>query len=194
MNRSILVVGVNIGNLYSGYTFSTKQDFEKNPNLVKTWEFEYFRKLSDEIPTSILLNAEKGFQSFGNEAEACLTAGISEENFVLIGESFAIKSFTRHIEPSDNNEIDEILPKCTVILNCNLTQVSSNKALHLYPQVPTILIGISSVIADIDSIMTERLGCSMFTDLTDINDRCELIDAIEHKLNNNNPSMQQRSF
>ncbi|XP_076080277.1 uncharacterized protein LOC143051163 [Mytilus galloprovincialis] len=282
MNRSILVVGVNIGKLYSGYTFSTKSDFDDNPNHVKTcrWKSEYLKKLSEETPTSILLNAEKGFESFGYEAEvqymslteetkesdvyffqhflcqtkwyrkngkmfvkptnrsdpvllktlikhsvsylkkhfdlkvmknaiifeeneilwvvvypdknefdlrftfheACLTAGICEENFVLIGESLAIKSFTHHIEPFKKDEIDRSLPKCTVILNCTLTQVRPNKALQIYPQVLTILIGISSVIADIETVMTKRLGCSIFNDLTDIKSRCELIYDIEEKL------------
>ncbi|CAG2255436.1 unnamed protein product [Mytilus edulis] len=275
MNRSILVVGVNIGKLYSGCTFSTKSHFDEKPNHVMSvsWKSEYLTKLSEETPTSILLNAEKGFESFGYEAEdqymsltdetkasdvyffqhflcqtkwyrkngkilvkptnrsdpvplktllsqsisylknhfdlnviknsfnfieneilwmvvypdesdfdvrltfhkACLTADISEENFVLVGESIAIKSFARHIEQYKKYEINGLLPKCMVILNCILTQVRQNKVLQIYPQVPTILIGISSVIADIDSIMSKRLGCFIFNDLTDIKSRCELI-------------------
>ncbi|XP_052085225.1 uncharacterized protein LOC127722391 [Mytilus californianus] len=113
--------------------------------------------------------------------EACVTAGISEENFVLVGESLAVKSFARHIEQPKTNEI---LPNCTVILNCALTQVSPNKALQIYLQVPTNLIGISSVIADIEPIMTKRLGCSMLIVLTDIISRCEFINELEVKLNN----------
>lgn len=71
MGRSIIVVGLNIGKIYSGYTFSTISHFDENPNLVKScsWKSEYFSGLFLETPTSILLNAEKGFESFGFEAE-----------------------------------------------------------------------------------------------------------------------------
>lgn len=72
MYRVALVATVNIGEIYSGYTFSNKAGFEDDPRAVTSygsWKSQYLMGLHTQTPTSILLNAEKGFQSFGFEAE-----------------------------------------------------------------------------------------------------------------------------
>lgn len=114
--------------------------------------------------------------------EACLITRLSENNFVLVGESLAFHFFARHIKQPAKDEIDEIPPKCTVILDCTLTHICPNIALQKCPQVPTNVIGMSAVITDLESIMKKRLGCSMFTDLNDINSRFKFINEIEDKL------------
>lgn len=70
MYRTQLVVAFNIGEIYTGYTFSTNAQFNDDPMKINgiLWHSQYNR-MSNQTPTSIILNAEKGFQSFGFEAE-----------------------------------------------------------------------------------------------------------------------------
>lgn len=65
-----LVVAFNIGEIYTRYTFSTNAQFNNDPMKINDilWH-SYYNQMSNQTPTSIILNAEKGFQSFGFEAE-----------------------------------------------------------------------------------------------------------------------------
>ncbi|VDI22499.1 Hypothetical predicted protein [Mytilus galloprovincialis] len=285
----LIVVAVNIGETYSGYTFSTKYDFQQYPRNVKCygkWKSQYLERLNTQTPTSILLNAEKGFESFGFEAEdqylslsaenmnksdvyffqhflsqdnwyreksgqmfvkpsnrnGCvplktllkhsvsylkthflcaakicevfkqneilwvvvypdkikfdvrfilletfLNTGISRENIILLGESRAIKTFTRHIEETKGVSKDR-----TIILNCTLTQLYPNTSFQMYSNVPTNVIGLSSVINDVDSILKKRLGCSLFSDMTDNHSRCDLMTELEMSLKGENSNQFYR--
>lgn len=72
MNKPLHVVSVKIGEIYSGYTLSSAKDFAYDPLHITSYEgwTSLFRGgIFWQTPTSILLNAEKGSQSFGYEAE-----------------------------------------------------------------------------------------------------------------------------
>ncbi|XP_063438679.1 uncharacterized protein LOC134719619 [Mytilus trossulus] len=277
MDRTKLVVAFNIGEIYTGYTFSTTAQFNDDPMKINSisWHSQYNR-MSEQTPSSIILNAEKGFQSFGFEAEdqyllscennkdtnfyffqhflcqtnwftekngeiyvnplnrvgpvllqtlirhsvsylkthflneiqksqiaddnilwvvvypeldkfdvrlifleAFLNTGIDRDNILLVGESLAIQAFARYIEPSGNYETSGIQNKSTIILNCAKTQICPNISFQKHLQVATNVIGMSSVVDDIDSIMKKRIGCSIFTGLTDINSRCDVLCWLE---------------
>lgn len=65
-----LVVAFNIGEIYTRYTFSTNAQFNNDPIKINDilWH-SYYNQMSNQTPTSIILNAEKGFQSYGFEEE-----------------------------------------------------------------------------------------------------------------------------
>ncbi|XP_071138546.1 uncharacterized protein [Mytilus edulis] len=283
MYRGALVATVNIGEIYSGYTFFNKAGFEDDPRAVTSygsWKSQYLMGLHTQTPTSILLNAEKGFESFGFEAEdqyislsedmensdmyffqhflcqenwyreksgkifvkpsnrigyvplktllihsvsylkthflreamigdvlreddilwvvvypdeskfdvrfilleTFLNTGISRENIELLAESHAIQAFARYIEKPKKRENKRVPTESIIILNCTLTQICPNIAFHNYPKGITSAIGMSSIINDIDSILTKRLGCSLFSDVTDFHSRCDLYHYFDSSL------------
>ncbi|VDI22500.1 Hypothetical predicted protein [Mytilus galloprovincialis] len=258
MHRFLLVATVNIVEIYSGYTFSTKAAFEDDPTTVTSycaWQSQYIGGSRTQTPTSILLNAEKGFESFGFEAEdqyislsedmensdvyffqhflcqenwyreksgeilvkpsnriGCaplktllkhsvsylkthffrkamighvlgedeilwvvvypdeikfdvrfilletfLTTGISRENIVLLRESHAIETFARYTEKSTIRENNRVPSERSIILNCSITQVCPNIAFHNHPTSITCVIGMSSIIKDIASILKKPI-------------------------------------
>lgn len=93
--------------------------------------------------------------------EAFLNTGISRDNIVLVGENHAIQTFARHIEQSREYETSGIQNKSTIILNCAVTHVCLDIAFQKCQKTHMSVIDMSSVIADIKSIMKKRLGCSM---------------------------------
>ncbi|XP_056008297.1 heat shock 70 kDa protein 12B-like isoform X5 [Ostrea edulis] len=67
-----IVAAVDFGTTYSGYCFSTHEDYYKNPLKITSgnWEFSSWQKaFSMKIPTTILLDKDKNVKSFGFEAE-----------------------------------------------------------------------------------------------------------------------------
>ncbi|XP_071126188.1 heat shock 70 kDa protein 12A-like [Mytilus edulis] len=64
-----LVAAIDFGTTFSGYAFSSKDDYKSNPLLVyaMVWPNEVYQ--SSKTSTTILLDADKKFHSFGFEAE-----------------------------------------------------------------------------------------------------------------------------
>jgi hypothetical protein len=68
----LFVAAIDIGTTYSGYAFSSRDDFKKDPlNIVanQAWNAGSQRYLSLKTPTCLLLDGKKEFVSFGYEAE-----------------------------------------------------------------------------------------------------------------------------
>ena len=67
-SQSLIVAAFDFGTTYSGYAFS----FKDSPNEVKTnksWTAGSGKLISLKTPTSILLNEDGEFDSFGFDAE-----------------------------------------------------------------------------------------------------------------------------
>ncbi|CAG2191386.1 unnamed protein product [Mytilus edulis] len=68
----LLVAALDFGTTYSGYAFSTRSDFQKDPLIIHTnqaWNAGGRQLLSLKTPTVLLLDKNKKFVSFGYEAE-----------------------------------------------------------------------------------------------------------------------------
>lgn len=68
----LVVAAIDFGTTYSGYAFSFKHDYEKDPTKISTnstWVAGTAGLLSLKTPTVILLDADKNFVAFGYEAE-----------------------------------------------------------------------------------------------------------------------------
>ncbi|XP_063409591.1 heat shock 70 kDa protein 12B-like [Mytilus trossulus] len=68
----LLVAAIDFGTTYSGYAFSTKSDFKKDPLKIhanQAWNAGGRQLLSLKTPTVLLLDKNKQFVSFGYEAE-----------------------------------------------------------------------------------------------------------------------------
>lgn len=68
----LLVAAIDFGTTYSGYAFSTKAEFMRDPlsiNSNQTWNAGTRRLCSLKTPTCLLLDQEKKFLAFGYEAE-----------------------------------------------------------------------------------------------------------------------------
>lgn len=66
-----LVAAIDFGTSSSGYAFSFRHDYTKDPldiNLIKGWMGNCYI-FSEKPPTCVLLNPQKEFLSFGYEAE-----------------------------------------------------------------------------------------------------------------------------
>ena len=68
----LFVVAIDIGTTYSGYAFSSRDDFKKDPLKIvanQAWNGGSLRHLSLKTPTCLLLDDNEEFVSFGYEAE-----------------------------------------------------------------------------------------------------------------------------
>ena len=68
----LFVVAIDIGTTYSGYAFSSRDDFKKDPMKIianQAWNTGCQRHLSLKTPTCLLLGDNEKFVSFGYEAE-----------------------------------------------------------------------------------------------------------------------------
>jgi len=77
------VSAIDFGTTYSGYAFSSKDEFEKNPlKISANVNWNSGNMLSHKAPTAVLLNPDRSFNSFGYQAENnySLIAGADDEN------------------------------------------------------------------------------------------------------------------
>jgi len=67
----LFVAAIDFGTTYSGYAFSAKDDFEKEPLKINAnvWNAGARSLMSHKAPTALLLNPDKTFHSFGYDAE-----------------------------------------------------------------------------------------------------------------------------
>lgn len=71
-NDNILVAALDFGTTYSGFAFSTRADFCKNPLNIyakESWNAGGRQLLSLKTPTCLLLDAKKNMVAFGYDAE-----------------------------------------------------------------------------------------------------------------------------
>lgn len=68
----VLVAAIDFGTTYSGYAFSFRHDYEKDPSKISTnttWIAGHKNLFSLKTPTCVLLQPDQSFHSFGYEAE-----------------------------------------------------------------------------------------------------------------------------
>jgi hypothetical protein len=68
----LFVAAIDIGRTYSGYAFSSRDDFKKDPLKIvanQAWNAGSQRHLSLKTPTCLLLDDKEELVSFGYEAE-----------------------------------------------------------------------------------------------------------------------------
>lgn len=69
--EKIVVAAIDFGSTYSGYAFSFRDDFQTNPLKIHTnlWSSVQSSGVSYKAPTTVLLNPDQTFHSFGYDAE-----------------------------------------------------------------------------------------------------------------------------
>ncbi|CAC5395693.1 unnamed protein product [Mytilus coruscus] len=163
VNGEILVKSSNLmGPIPLKTLLSHSVRYLKTHHLKQTQILRDFKK--NEILYVVVYPDEIKFDVRFLLLESFLNTGISQANIVLVGESYAIQTFARHIEKPKIEEYNGAPKESSIILNCTLTQVCPKVAFYDYPMVTTSVIGTSSIINDIESILTKRVGCSLFSD------------------------------
>lgn len=78
----LLVAAIDFGTTYSGYAFSTRNDFQRDPTKTysKQWVDPTSSMVYGKTSTCILFTKEKKFSTFGFEAEAKYLDLIIDEN------------------------------------------------------------------------------------------------------------------
>lgn len=77
----LLVAAIDFGTTYSGFAYSTRNDFQRDPTkaYLKQWPDPTSPMMLNKTSTCILFNKEKQFSKFGFEAEAKYLDLILEE-------------------------------------------------------------------------------------------------------------------
>ncbi|XP_062620275.1 heat shock 70 kDa protein 12A-like [Saccostrea cucullata] len=67
----LVVAAIDVGSIYSGIAFSYKHDYENDPLKIRSnnWASDFGGLVTLKTPTCVLFNKDKGFHSFGYEAE-----------------------------------------------------------------------------------------------------------------------------
>ncbi|OWF39271.1 heat shock 70 kDa protein 12B-like [Mizuhopecten yessoensis] len=68
----LFVAAIDFGTTYSGYAFSSKDEFDNDPLKIKSNVWNSGTLMSYKAPTALLLNPDKTFNSFGYEAETMM--------------------------------------------------------------------------------------------------------------------------
>ncbi|KAK3099348.1 hypothetical protein FSP39_003120 [Pinctada imbricata] len=78
----LFVAAIDFGTTYSGYAFSSKDDFEKEPMKINSnvWNAGARNLLSTKSPTALLLNPDETFNSFGYEAETTYSEIVEDDD------------------------------------------------------------------------------------------------------------------
>lgn len=81
ISTHLFVAAIDFGTTYSGYAFSAKDDFKKEPLKINAnvWNAGARSLMSHKAPTALLLNPDKSFNSFGYNAENTFS-NLAEEN------------------------------------------------------------------------------------------------------------------
>ena len=70
--KKLLVAAIDFGTTFSGYAFSSKHEYIKDPTMVsinQIWVAGSMSLVSLKAPTCVLFNEKKEFHSFEYEAE-----------------------------------------------------------------------------------------------------------------------------
>lgn len=65
----LVVVAIDFGTTFSGYSFSFRYEYEKDPMKISTVKWHTDAGIFDKTSTCILFDASGNFDSFGFEAE-----------------------------------------------------------------------------------------------------------------------------
>lgn len=68
----LLVAAIDFGTTHSGYAYSLKHDYKKDPLKISTksnWMAAYSCLETPKVPTCVLLSPRQEFMAFGYEAE-----------------------------------------------------------------------------------------------------------------------------
>lgn len=79
----LFVVSMDFGTTYSGYAFSSRNDFDENPLTIHTnqeWKAGGTPLISLKTPTSLLIRKDGSFLAFGYDAEDKFYSEIENEN------------------------------------------------------------------------------------------------------------------
>jgi hypothetical protein len=69
-NNKIIVAAIDFGTTFSGYAYSLRHDFERDPlHITVNQGWNSGSIISLKAPTTVLLKPDKTFHSFGYEAE-----------------------------------------------------------------------------------------------------------------------------
>ncbi|XP_064601437.1 heat shock 70 kDa protein 12A-like [Liolophura sinensis] len=105
-SKPLLVVAIDMGTTYSGYAFSFQHEFLADKLKIttnKVWQDGYNQlHTSYKTPTSVLIDPEWQFHSFGYEAEAKYSelARASKQKQWLLFRRFKMTLYTRKISES----------------------------------------------------------------------------------------------
>lgn len=71
LDGKLLVAAIDFGTAYSGYAFSFRSDYRLDPLKIEVnhWTGNASQTMSPKAPSSVLLNPDKTFKSFGYTAE-----------------------------------------------------------------------------------------------------------------------------
>lgn len=71
LDGKLLVAAIDFGTAYSGYAFSLRSDYRLDPLKIEPnhWTGYSSQTMSPKAPSSVLLNLDKTFKSFGYTAE-----------------------------------------------------------------------------------------------------------------------------
>ena len=80
-SKKLLVAAIDLGTTYSGYAFSFRVEFEKDPGRITfhRWILPDGNLHSLQTRTSILLNPQQEFECFGYDAEDRYTELANED-------------------------------------------------------------------------------------------------------------------
>ena len=75
----LFVASIDFGTTYSGYAFSSKDEWERDPLKIHTNVWNSSNLMSAKTPTTLLLSPKKEFLAFGYDAENIYSE--SKDNF-----------------------------------------------------------------------------------------------------------------
>ncbi|XP_053398895.1 heat shock 70 kDa protein 12A-like isoform X2 [Mercenaria mercenaria] len=105
-SSALLVAAIDFGTTYSGYAYS----FIKTPNEILT---NYWENTAMKTPTVVLMDPQKRFHSFGDEArrdyEQLMKTGAHKKWYLF--ERFKMKLFVKETPLQKDVEIEDILGK-----------------------------------------------------------------------------------
>lgn len=107
----ILVAAIDFGTTFSGYAFSFRHEFEKDPEKISTtnWVAGSQALVSLKTPSVVLLKPDRTFHSFGFEAENKYgdLAGEGEHAGWLYFKRFKMALHGNKVSPSQRSRILE---------------------------------------------------------------------------------------
>ncbi|OWF51207.1 heat shock 70 kDa protein 12B-like [Mizuhopecten yessoensis] len=109
----LFVAAIDFGTTYSGYAFSFRHDFIKDPSKInsnQTWIAGHKNLFSLKAPTCVLLKPDRTFDSFGYEAEDKYTELFQEDSHE---DWYFFKRFKMTLHNNMNLRRDHMIPDIT---------------------------------------------------------------------------------
>lgn len=96
----LFVVALDFGTTYSGYAFSSRNDFTENPLKISEnpeWKADGSPLISLKTPTSILLRKDGSFVAFGYDAEDIFYSEMEEHKDDMLFRRFKMKLYDKMV-------------------------------------------------------------------------------------------------